>query len=62
MALQQLRHLDGSSPKFDDQLNSVLNSESYKKSVPNLGRSELVSLVDYLDKVCRPNIPSSLSA
>ena len=54
MALRQLRHLDRSSPKFHDQLSNVLNGESYQRSVPNLGGNELVSLVDYLDKVCCP--------
>jgi len=61
MALQQLRHLDRSSSKFHDQLSNVLDSEVYRKSVPDLGGNELALLVDYLNEVCRSiSFPRSL--
>jgi len=61
MALQQLRHLDRSSSKFHDQLSNVFNSEVYQRSLPNLNGNELVSLIDYLDKVrCPIFLPCSL--
>ena len=53
-ALQQLRRLDKSSPDFHKQLSNVLSGEEYVRSVPSLQGSDLVSLVDYLDKVCSP--------
>ena len=53
-ALQQPRRLDRSSPNFYNQLSNVLFGEEYGGSVPNLQGNDLVSLVDYLDKVCRP--------
>ena len=52
--LQQLRCLDRSSSNFHNQLTNVLYGEGYERSVLNLQGSDLVSLVDYLDKVCRP--------
>jgi hypothetical protein len=51
-ALQQLGRLNGSSPKFHDQLGDVLHGEEYKQCVPNLQGDDLAWLVDYLDKVC----------
>ena len=53
-ALQRLRRLDRSSPNFHNQLSNVLFGEEYGRSVPNLQGNDLVSLVDYLNKVCRP--------
>ena len=53
-ALQRLRRLDRSSPNFHNQLSNVLFGEEYGRSVPNLRGNDLVSLVDYLNKVCRP--------
>ena len=64
-ALQQLRRLDRSAPNFQDQLNNVLYGGAYQQSVPNLQGDELVSLVDYLDKVrlppLRPPLPAQAS-
>ena len=61
MALQQLYHLNRSSSKFHDQLSNVLNGEAYQRTVPNLNGNELVSLIDYLDKVrCFISLPRSL--
>ena len=56
-ALQRLRRLDRSSPNFHNQLSNVLFGEEYGQSVPNLRGNDLVSLVDYLDKACRPISP-----
>jgi hypothetical protein len=59
-ALQQLRRLNRHLSGFHDQLNSVLYGEEYKQCVPNLQGSDLVWLVDYLDKVhCRVVLPQS---
>ena len=52
-ALQQLYHLNRSSPDFHDQLCSVIYGEEYRESVPNLQGEDLVCLVDYLDEVRR---------
>ena len=52
-ALQQLHHLDTASSAFRNQLSNVLSSEEYEQSVQNLEGDNLVSLVDYLDKVRR---------
>ena len=51
-ALQQLYHLDRSSPDFHDQLCNVFYESEYSQCVPNLVGDDLVWLVDYLDKVC----------
>ena len=51
-ALQKFRHPDGSSPNFHNQLSDVLFGEEYGRSVPNLQGNDLVSIVDYLNKVC----------
>ena len=51
--LEQLRRLDRSSPNFHDQLSNVLSGEEYGQSVLNLEGNDLMSLVDYLDKVRR---------
>jgi len=59
-ALQQLRRLDKSSPEFHNQLNSVLSSDAYQQSVQTLQGNELVSLVDYFDKVCLPTPSAAL--
>ena len=53
-ALQGLYHLDKSASGFHDQLDSILHSQRYELCVPNLGDSDLMGLVDYLDEVrCR---------
>ena len=51
--LQQLHHLDVSSPGFHDQLNDTLYGEEYQQCAPNLQGNDLIWLVDYLDKVPR---------
>ena len=59
-ALQPLRHLNKSSPKFHDQLSNLLYGKEYEQCVPNLEGDDLVWLVDYLDKVLRDiSIPCS---
>ena len=59
--VQQLHLLDGSSSGFHDQLCNILYGEGYTQCVPNLQKDDLVSLVDYLDKVCRhAALPRSL--
>ena len=53
-ALQELYHLDASALSFHDQLDNILHSQRYELCVPNLGDSDLMGLVDYLDEVrCR---------
>lgn len=52
-ALQGLRHLNGSSPTFHDQLASVLYGEEYRQCVQTIQGDDLVWLVDYLDNVRR---------
>jgi len=52
--LNQLRHLDKSSPNFHDQVGDVLHGEEYKKWVSNLQDNNLVGFVNHLDKVCYP--------
>jgi len=53
LALQQLHHLDRSSPGFHDQLSNVLYGEEYKECVANLQDDDSVWLVNYLDMVRR---------
>ena len=50
--LQQFRLLDSSSPEFHDKLCNILYGEKYKRCVGELRNDDLMSLVDYLDKVC----------
>lgn len=50
--LQQLDHLDKSSPQFSDQLASLLHEERYKLCIPDLQDQDVVWLVEYLDNVC----------
>ena len=52
-ALQQLHHLDRSSPEFHDHLCNVFYGEEFQKCVQNLQGDDLVWLIDYLDKVRR---------
>ena len=52
-ALQQLHHLDTSSPAFHDQLGGVFSGEEYRRSVQNIEGNDLVSFVEYLDRVRR---------
>jgi len=49
--LTQLRHLDTSSPTFQDQVSNVLYGEEYKQWTQNLEGDDLIGLVDYLDNV-----------
>ena len=56
--LQQLYHLNRSSPDFHDQLSSVIYGEEYQKCAPNLQGEDLMCLVDYLDEVRRHISPS----
>ncbi|KAF9645422.1 kinase-like protein [Thelephora ganbajun] len=49
-ALQQLHHLDTSSPDFHAQLYNILCGQEYVQCVPNLKDDDLIWLVDYLDK------------
>lgn len=59
--LQQLHRLDGSSSWFPDKLSNILYGEEYKRCVGDLRSDDLVSLVDYLDKVrCRIPLPPLL--
>ena len=51
--LQQLHHLNRSSPDFYDQICNVLYGEEYVRCIPNIQGGDLVWLVDYLDKVRR---------
>ena len=55
--LQQLHHLDRSSPDFHDQLWDALYGQEYVRCVPKLKGDDLVWLVDYLDKVRRRAAP-----
>lgn len=50
-ALQQLHHLDRSSPTFRDQLSNALYGEGYWQCLTGLQGDDLVWLVDYLDQV-----------
>jgi hypothetical protein len=50
---QELRRLDRSSPDFDSQLYDVLCQREYIQGAKNLGRNDLVWLIDYLDEVRR---------
>ena len=60
-ALQQLHHINSSSPNFRDLLSNILYGEEYRQCVPNIAEEDLVWLVDYLDKVYhRITLPRSL--
>lgn len=59
--LQQLRSLNRASPEFFDQLNNVLHDKACEESIRNLEGNDLVSVIDYLDKVrCDTSLPRSL--
>ena len=61
LALLQFRHLDRSSPNFDDQLRNVLYGSEYDKYALNIQGDDLMWLVNYLDEVrCRVSPPHSL--
>ena len=47
--IQQLSELDGSSPRFLDQLTALLDEEAYRDL--NLSVSDTAWLVQYLDDV-----------
>ena len=53
LQLQDLGRLDRSSSEFGDELNNILCGAEYHECVPNLQGDDLVSVVDYLDMVCR---------
>jgi hypothetical protein len=57
---QGLERLDRPSSEFNSQLSNILVGQEYKQCVPNLQGEDLVWLVDYLDKVCRPIFLSPL--
>lgn len=50
--LQQLDRLDKNSPRFPDQLTSLLYDQGFKGCIPELRDEDVVWLVKYLDKVC----------
>ena len=52
-ALQQLHHLDRSSPDFHDRLCNVFYGREYSQCAPSLQGDDLVWLVDYIDEVRR---------
>jgi len=52
--LEQLRRLDGSSPKFHDQVSEILHGEEYKQWVSDIQGDDLVALVNCLDQVHHP--------
>ena len=49
--LQNLQNLDAASPDFQNQLVNLLNDGEYVRCIPDLGKPDLMWLVDYLDKV-----------
>ncbi|KAF9643886.1 hypothetical protein BDM02DRAFT_3191091 [Thelephora ganbajun] len=49
-ALQQISHLDRTSPDFHGQLDKALRGREYRQCVPKLQGDDLVWLVDYLDE------------
>ena len=49
--MQRFRPLDMSSPGFPDQISNILSGDEYTRRVGELENDDLVSLVDYLDKV-----------
>ena len=51
--LQRLSRLDWSSPDFEDQLQEILHSQEYVRCETTVGNSDLMWLIDYLDKVRR---------
>ncbi|KAF9643873.1 kinase-like protein [Thelephora ganbajun] len=50
-ALQQISHLDTSSPDFHDQLENALRGREYRQCVSNIEDDDLTWLVNYLDEV-----------
>jgi len=53
LALQWLNGLGRSSPDFHGQLCNIPKTEEYVQCVPGLQDSEVIPLIDYLDKVRR---------
>jgi len=51
--LTHLRHLDTTSPTFQDQVSNILYGEEYTRWVSDIQGEDLMELVDYLDKVGR---------
>ena len=56
--LQQIYHLDKSSPDFRSQLNDALHRQEYHQRAQELNADDLMWLVGYLDDV-RCHITSS---
>ena len=54
LIFQGLERLNRPSSEFDSQLSNILVGQEYKQCASNLQGEDLVWLVDYLDKVCRP--------
>lgn len=50
-ALHQILRLDKLLPDFYDRLSDALRGQEFEGSIPNLKDSDLVWLVNYLDKV-----------
>ena len=50
--LQQLLHLNRSSPNFHDQLVNLILGKKYKECVQDLQGADLVRLIEYLGDVC----------
>jgi hypothetical protein len=50
--LQQLHRLETSSPRFADQIATILGEPEYKASIQTLPDKDLIWLVEYLDNVC----------
>ncbi|KAF9644868.1 kinase-like protein [Thelephora ganbajun] len=48
--LEQLRRLNRSSSKFQDQVSNILYGQEYKQWAQGVQSDDLVGLVDYLDK------------
>lgn len=51
--LQEICHLDTSSPGFPHRLSYVLYGQKYNQCVSSLGDDDLTWLINYLDEVCQ---------
>ena len=58
--LEQLLRLDGSSPKFHDEVSNVLSAEGYSKWAQNIEGSSMMEFVNFLDRVRRRASPFQL--
>jgi hypothetical protein len=59
-ALRQLHRLNSSSSGFHNELSNILYGQEYTQCVPNLQGDDLAWLVDYLDRVRRHVVHSTL--